>query len=198
MHWTIWAFCLTTPLASSFLVYYLGQQAPELEDEQATTHPLAPSAETSRWFFPAAWSLLYVGFGLGLALTLRSGLDQQSSGSSTFSQRAFFATAVFMFIVNLCLNHAYLVTNFKKGDVATGRDLILANLAAAVVLVLVLASISPGAAAVLLPYAGYLFYAWRLQSHIARARAANARGDAEGSAAADIWTGADTQLSEAQ
>lgn len=165
MHWTVWALSLATPLTSSFFIYYLG---PPAEDRAQSKHPLAPSEQTSRWFFPLAWTLLYAAFGLALALTLRACID---APGKSFSQKAFLTTAVALFIVNLSLNYAYLVENFRKGDVAKGQALILGNLAAAVALVLVLAAVVPLAAAVLLPYVAYLFYAWRLQSHIARDRA---------------------------
>lgn len=171
MHWTVWTLSLATPLASSFLVYYLGPPAP---DAGQSKHPLAPSDATSRWFFPLAWTLLYTAFGLALALTLRACLD--ATGKS-FSQKAFLTTAVALFIVNLCLNYAYLVENFRKGDVEKGQTLIVGNLTAAVALTIALAAVVPLAAAIMLPYVAYLFYAWRLQSHIARDPAGGAGGE---------------------
>lgn len=159
MHWLVWLLALGTPLASSFFVYYLNPPA----RQSSSPHPLAPSDKTSKWFFPLAWTLLYSGFGLSLALTLRAWLDR---GRTTFSSNAFLAAAIALFIVNLCLNYAYLVVNFGKGDVVTGEKLILYNLAAAVFLAVVLAAVSPVASVLILPYAGYLFYAWRLQAHI--------------------------------
>lgn len=106
------------------------------------------------WAFGAAWTLLYILLGLSLAMVLhaRGAIGREK--------------ALVLFGVQLALNFAWSPVFFGMQKVSVALSMIAAMIVVAVAMIIVIWRIRPLAAALLLPYLGWLMFASALNFQI--------------------------------
>jgi benzodiazapine receptor len=155
---------LLLPLGLSFAVYPMRRGDGTKEWLAAMQQsPLTPPP----YVFGVVWTLLYLLLGIVLALLVDSALGSSSVlGSGAFGPVCFFVSGLLLYAAQLAANYAYLHVMFVQRDIHRALRVLYAMLALAAVTVLVVAPTSALAAALLCPYAAYLFYAYRLQAYL--------------------------------
>ncbi|MBX3562532.1 MAG: tryptophan-rich sensory protein [Sphingomonas sp.] len=106
------------------------------------------------WAFGAAWTLLYVLLGLSLAMVLhaRGAIGRER--------------ALILFALQLLLNFAWSPVFFGMHKVSIALSMIAAMIVVAVAMIVLIWRIRPLAAALLLPYLGWLLFAAALNFQI--------------------------------
>lgn len=106
------------------------------------------------WAFGAAWTLLYVLLGLSLAMVLhaRGAIGREK--------------ALILFGLQLLLNFAWSPIFFGMHKVSIALSMIAAMIVVAVAMIVLIWRIRPLAAALLLPYLGWLMFAAALNFQI--------------------------------
>ena len=115
-----------------------------------------PAVMPPGWLFPVAWTTLYALMGLALALVL-----------ATPPSRAR-RVATGLFAGQLVLNLAWSPVFFGMNMPQTALAIIIAMLALAVLATLAFRRVRPAAAALMLPYLGWLLFAAYLNAEIIR------------------------------
>jgi len=106
------------------------------------------------WAFGAAWTLLYILLGLSLAMLLhaRGAIGREK--------------ALILFVVQLLLNFGWSPVFFGLHKVSIALSMIAAMIVVTVAMVVLVWRIRPLAAALLLPYLGWLMFAAALNFQI--------------------------------
>jgi tryptophan-rich sensory protein len=113
-----------------------------------------PPSMPPGWAFGAAWTLLYVLFGLSLAMVLHArGARGRERG-------------LVLFGIQLLLNLAWSPVFFGLHNMSLALSLIAAMIVVAVVMILYIWRIRPLAALLLFPYLGWLMFAATLNFQI--------------------------------
>lgn len=122
---------------------------------------VANSGYDNRWFaalvkpdfmppamaFPVAWSVLYVMLGLAIAIIIHA------------RGAAMRGPAIALFVVQLALNYAWSPLFFRAHQVTEAFYLILAIIVTSVMTTILFARVRPLAAALMVPYLGWLCFA---------------------------------------
>jgi len=115
-----------------------------------------PSFMPPGWAFPVAWTLLYIGLGLSLAMILHA---RGARGR---------ALALALFFAQLALNYAWSPLFFAAHKVDLAFLVIVAMIVLAAATALLFRRIRPVAALLLLPYLAWLCFAAALNFEIGR------------------------------
>ena len=119
------------------------------------------------YVFGVAWTLLYLLIGAAAAVFVDAWVSSPSSPSShTPSSLAFFVLGLVLFCAQLAANYAYLRVFFVGHDIRRSLYILCGTLAAAAAACLVMAPVSPLAAALMCPYVGYLVFALHLHLYL--------------------------------
>ena len=108
------------------------------------------------WTFGAAWTLLYILLGLSLAMLLHA---RGARGRTK---------ALILFVAQLVLNLAWSPIFFAMHEVAAALSVVAAMVVMTAVLIVLAWRIRPLAAALLIPYLGWLLFAAALNTEILR------------------------------
>ena len=147
--------CVTVPLL--LLLGFLSGRSVAAGDGNGWYVALVkPAGTPPGWLFPVAWSLLYVGMGVALAIVLNA---RGARGR---------ALAVLVFAVQFALNLAWTPVFFGAHRVAAATVLVAAMFAGALVATLLFGRIRRLAAWLMVPYLAWLCYAGALTWAIGR------------------------------
>lgn len=150
------------PLALSFAVYTPAVRKNGTKWlEKLNQSPLTPPP----YVFAVVWTLLYLLMGAGLAIYVDGTMGPQLR-SWTTGTTCFFILGLLAFFGQLFLNYAYLHVMFVKKEIYKAQRIMYALLVLLALTILIFAPTCPLGAALLLPYAAYLFYAFNLQSYL--------------------------------
>ena len=157
MHWALSTFlytlCTIAPLVISVCVYN-SKTVPNGSKwlEELNQSPLTPKD----YVFGVVWTLLYLLIGLSLAMLIYTALQSGLKFGGQWNAFSFFVTGILFYIAQLCVNYAYLIIMFRERNLELGLKLLYVVLALTALNILCFAPVSALAAAMLLPYVGYL------------------------------------------
>ena len=113
-----------------------------------------PSFMPPGWAFPVAWTTLYICLGLSLALLI----DARGARGR--------GLAIGLFLIQLAVNYSWSPVFFGLHQVETGLALIGIMIVMTLVLIPLAGRIRRGAALLLLPYLGWLCFAFALNYQV--------------------------------